>query len=107
MDFNEYQALAKTTAKPTAMNLTYLLGGLAVEASEGLDKYCKAIRDNDGELSEDLVRLILKEAGDCLWFVALIAEYFNVDMNELAEANLAKLLDRKERGVIGGSGDER
>lgn len=31
----------------------------------------------------------------------------DMDFDEVLEANLAKLADRKQRGVIGGSGDER
>lgn len=107
LTFNEYQQLAKVTAKPTAMNLTYLLGGLAVEASEALDKYVKAVRDNDSVLSDELVEEILKEVGDVLWFAALIYEFFERELDDAARGNLAKLYDRMNRGVIGGSGDNR
>jgi hypothetical protein len=31
----------------------------------------------------------------------------NVSMSDLAAANLKKLNDRKQRGVIGGNGDNR
>ncbi|AWN04448.1 nucleotide pyrophosphohydrolase [Rhodococcus phage Grayson] len=106
-DFTEYQKVAKTTAKPSAMDLTYLLGGLAVEGAEALDKYIKAIRDEDGFISEDLKNEILKEVNDTLWFAALIYEFFDRKFEEAPAQNLEKLLDRKARGVIGGSGDNR
>ncbi|AOZ63693.1 nucleotide pyrophosphohydrolase [Rhodococcus phage Weasels2] len=106
-DFTEYQKVAKTTAKPSAMDLTYLLGGLAVEGGEALDKYIKAIRDDEGYISNELKNEILKEVGDVLWFAALIYEYFEVDFEFAPAQNLEKLLDRKARGVIGGSGDNR
>jgi hypothetical protein len=37
----------------------------------------------------------------------MVAAELNVALSSVAEANLAKLLDRKERGVLKGSGDER
>lgn len=107
MTFEEYQSLAETTALPSSMNLTYLLGGLAVEGSEALDKYIKAVRDNDGAVSDELVEEILKEVNDTLWFAALIYTHFGRSFGEAPVQNLEKLFDRKRRGVLGGSGDNR
>jgi len=45
--------------------------------------------------------------GDCLWYIAALCRDLNVDMSDLATANLEKLHDRKKRGVIQGSGDKR
>jgi NTP pyrophosphatase (non-canonical NTP hydrolase) len=42
-----------------------------------------------------------------LWYVAQIATELGLDLNEIAEQNLEKLLSRKQRGVLSGSGDER
>lgn len=36
-----------------------------------------------------------------------IAHYYGLSLEEICEANLDKLFDRKERGVLGGSGDDR
>lgn len=107
LTFSEYQQKAERTALPSSMNLTYLLGGLAVEGAEALDKYIKAVRDNNGEVDEELKKAILKEVGDTLWFAALIYTYFETDFEIAGIENLNKLYDRKRRGVIGGSGDNR
>jgi hypothetical protein len=37
----------------------------------------------------------------------VIADYFDVTLEEVARLNIAKLADRQRRGVIGGSGDGR
>ena len=42
-----------------------------------------------------------------LWFVAVLAEFYNMDMQDVAVANINKLRSRKERGTLQGSGDER
>ena len=50
---------------------------------------------------------LMKELGDVLWFVAQFATEMDIDLDEIAEKNLAKLEDRQKRGVIRGSGDDR
>jgi len=45
--------------------------------------------------------------GDVLWYLAQVCTEINLSLDEVAEANIAKLLDRLERGVIKGDGDNR
>ena len=47
------------------------------------------------------------EIGDVLWYCARLASELDLSLSQIAEDNMKKLLDRKERGVIGGSGDNR
>ncbi len=42
-----------------------------------------------------------------LWYIAALARDLNVDMQDLAMQNLEKLYGRKERGTLGGNGDNR
>ena len=42
-----------------------------------------------------------------LWYVAVTGRDFDLTLDEIAEANIAKLADRQQRGVLGGSGDNR
>jgi NTP pyrophosphatase (non-canonical NTP hydrolase) len=102
---NEYQEAAKATALPTALKATYLIPGLAAEAGEVCGLYAKWIRDG-GDMDYLRVKLI-KELGDVLWFVALIAHDLECDLDKVARLNVEKLHSRQLRGVIGGSGDER
>ena len=48
-----------------------------------------------------------KELGDVLWYVAQLASELDLDLDEIAQANLEKLLSRQRRGVLSGSGDDR
>ena len=50
---------------------------------------------------------IIKELGDCLFYITAIANYLGDDLQAVADANMAKLKDRKKRDVIQGSGDNR
>jgi len=42
-----------------------------------------------------------------LWYVANLAADLGMPLDTVAARNLEKLADRKQRGVIGGSGDDR
>jgi NTP pyrophosphatase (non-canonical NTP hydrolase) len=47
------------------------------------------------------------EAGDVLWYIAAFCREAHFDLGRVANENVAKLLSRKQRGVIAGSGDNR
>jgi NTP pyrophosphatase (non-canonical NTP hydrolase) len=65
------------------------------------------IRDDGGTLTDERRRAMSKELGDVLWYVAQIASELGLDLEEVAQANLEKLLSRQRRGVLSGSGDDR
>ncbi len=100
---NEYQDMAAATAIYKAEHqVIYPALGLAAEAGEVANKVKKILRD--GKFDRNA---IADEVGDCLWYIAALCRDLNVDMKELAKNNLRKLHDRKARGVIQGSGDNR
>jgi len=103
MTFNEYQEKAsKTAIYPEQFKLVYPALGLAGEAGEVAEKVKKLIRDGTLQV-EDLK----KELGDVLWYVSAPASDLNIDLDDVAATNVAKLQSRSARGVIGGSGDNR
>lgn len=103
MNFSEYQKAAFSTATETSRNLPYMTLGLTGEAGEVANKVKKIIRDGKELDRED----ITAELGDCLWYIAGFATVAGISMEEIAGKNLKKLADRKARGVISGSGDNR
>jgi NTP pyrophosphatase (non-canonical NTP hydrolase) len=106
MDFNEYQELTKQTAKyPPEKAIEYLTLGIASEAGEVAGKVKKIIRD--GGTIEEKRHEIMSEVGDVLWYIAQIGAIIGFSLEEIAKKNIEKLFDRKERNVIGGSGDNR
>ena len=109
MDFNDYQTQAKTTAKyPNAGdNLYYPALGLGGEVGEMQNKIKKVMRDDGGELHEEVRQNLITELGDVLWYCAALAMELNVDLEEVAQRNLDKLSSRKTRGTLHGSGDNR
>ena len=102
-DLDMYQQVAKQTAiYPREQAIIYPTLGLTGEAGEVANKVKKILRDGDFDR-----KAIADEIGDCLWYIAALCRDLNVNMNDVARANISKLQDRKKRGVISGSGDNR
>jgi NTP pyrophosphatase (non-canonical NTP hydrolase) len=104
MDFHEYQTKARKTAiYPRQFAVLYPVLGLVGEIGEFANKYKKEFRDDTPFELEDAKA----ELGDILWYLSQIASDLELDLNEVARHNIAKLMDRQNRGVLGGSGDLR
>tara|TARA_B110000467_G_C17905841_1_gene257276 strand:+ start:169 stop:474 length:306 start_codon:yes stop_codon:yes gene_type:complete len=101
MNFDTYEKLANETDLGHPINYYFL--GLVEEAGEVAGLRKRFLRDEGNIEPEKLV----KELGDVLWYVAMIGKQYNLNMDEIAVANIKKLTDRQERGVITGVGDER
>jgi NTP pyrophosphatase (non-canonical NTP hydrolase) len=113
MTLNEYQQAALETAQypDRGNNVIYPSLGLAGEAGEAVDKVKKIWRNLGVTSGREYLasqRLELaKEIGDVMWYVAALADEIGFDLESVAAMNMAKLKDRKERGVIKSEGDNR
>jgi NTP pyrophosphatase (non-canonical NTP hydrolase) len=111
MEFDEYQRKTKETAIYPRDNLmtalSYATLGLVGEAGEIANKVKKIIRDQSGDINQDVKDKLGKELGDVLWYVSALATELGVSLSSVASDNLDKLLSRKERGTLKGSGDNR
>lgn len=110
-----------TTCMDSCKNDTYMLFGLMAEVGEVADKIAKWKRKrmaridwdelvfstSEIEEANEYKRQLLSEIGDCLWFLAGIAEVSGVSLEKIAQMNLDKLASRQQRGVIDGNGDNR
>lgn len=77
--------------------------GLCGEAGEFADKIKKTWR-NGTPLDK---RAALLELGDVLWYLSACARDLGSSLEEVAAMNVAKLLDRRARGVLKSEGDNR
>jgi NTP pyrophosphatase (non-canonical NTP hydrolase) len=108
VELSEYQRLSRSTARyPRQEALTYPALGLAGEAGEVADHAKKVIRDDAGEVTPQRRKAMAKELGDVLWYVAQLASELGLELEQVAQDNLDKLLSRQRRGVLSGSGDDR
>jgi NTP pyrophosphatase (non-canonical NTP hydrolase) len=109
MDFRTYQQRSRETARyPRAgEDCLYPTLGLCGEAGEVADKVKKVLRDRAGVFGPEERHDLLLELGDVLWYLSQLSTELGLDLEQVAEANLAKLASRAARNVIGGSGDRR
>lgn len=127
MNFDEYQEFTNETAlygdsvkaalkdvglkSPSYihdwMELAYPIGKLNGEAGELAEAHFKALRDDGCILTPERRQAMTKELGDVLYYVARIAIHLGVPLDDIAVANMQKLRDRKDRGVLQGSGSDR
>jgi len=114
LTFNEYQEWAKATAdypgdrgdgKAAFVPGLYPALGLNGEAGEVAEKIKKFWRD--GNAYDETRAAIRKELGDVLWYLSETARQWGIKLDDVAAGNIAKLADRKSRGVLAGSGDNR
>lgn len=89
------------------IGLFYCTFGLAGEAGEFCEKVKKMLRDSGGKITPEIRMTMAQELGDVLWYVSQASKQIGVDLQTVANLNMKKLLDRKGRGVLGGSGDSR
>ncbi len=109
MDLSEYQKKAAHTAKYPVIGdrVVYPTLGLTNEAGEVAGKIKKIFRDRGGVISAADREALKGELGDVLWYLAQVATELHLSLDEIAEHNIAKLLDRQTRGKIHGDGDDR
>jgi len=103
MSFNEYQNFCQDVRMDTA-DAEYALKNLVGEVGELFSLLAKARRDG---MKFDHQQNIKKELGDIMWSVAIIALDNGFTLQDVADANYAKLTSRRTRGVLTGSGDNR
>ena len=110
MTLNDYQKEALVTAVFSGdafMDLAHWVFGVTGESGEIAEKVKKIIRDKKGQLDDTDKEELIKEIGDVLWYLAVLAKHLEVDLEEVGERNIAKLRSRQARNKIQGSGDNR
>lgn len=96
MNFNQYQRLSSRTAngKPGQDLLANFALGISAESGEVADLIKKYRFHGHPLKHEELV----KELGDVLWYLSQIANLAAIDFEEIAESNIAKLMERYPDG---------
>jgi NTP pyrophosphatase (non-canonical NTP hydrolase) len=109
MNFNEYQKKSRKTAvyPNKGKNFIYPVLGLVGESGEVAEKIKKVLREKGGIVDKRTKREIKKELGDVLWYVSQVAAELDISLDELALANIRKLMSRKKRDRLFGNGDNR
>jgi NTP pyrophosphatase (non-canonical NTP hydrolase) len=97
MNFSEYQQLALRTARSDqSLDIRRLIAtlGLAGEAGEVAELVKKQIGHGHNVAPEQ----VAKELGDALWYTALVATLYDLDLQQIARENIEKLRRRYPEG---------
>jgi len=93
---------------------THVAFKLFGEAGEFAEHVGKASRDDGWSifkgpktLPEARRKALIKELGDILWYIVMLAKELGVDLRTVMLENIAKRESRKARGKIKGDGDDR
>ncbi len=106
-DWYQTRSFATWGVIETNHPIVYPTLGLTNEAGELAGKVKKIFRDRDGQITEADREALKGELGDVLWYLTQICTQLDLSLAEVAQANIAKLSSRRERGKIGGDGDDR
>ena len=109
MRFKEYQKESRKTAlyPKIGEHFVYPTLGLVGESGEVAEKVKKIFRDKKAKVDEETKRMLEKELGDVLWYLAQVATEFELSLEDVAKNNLEKLKSRMKRGKLHGDGDNR
>lgn len=114
LTLNEYQKKAMSTCLESCANFVYMLNGLTAEVGEVNDKVAKWVRKgivhidsnnlvfttSDKKVRNAYVEELMKEIGDCAWFLSGLCHVLGVPFGDVAQGNIDKLAKRKEEGTI-------
>lgn len=90
MDLNEFVARAAATDNIDDHDEAVIIGlmGIAGEAGTVISETKKWFRDDTP--IQGVTEILTEEIGDLLWYIALVARRLQIDLNDVAQANLRK-----------------
>ena len=111
MNLSNYQKLAMRTndRKNTARLIECQRRCKPDVSVGGIVNACLGLSGEVGELNDAIKKWIFhghnlsheevkKEIGDCLWYIAMMCESFGFDLEEIAQMNINKLIERYPDG---------
>lgn len=107
MTMEEYQVWVEDNVFYGGNELSYPAMGLCEEAGEFAGKVKKMLRDNDGKITDEIKKAMVKELGDVFFYLSMAVIKLGSSLDEAAQSNIDKGEGRKARGTLKGSGDDR
>jgi NTP pyrophosphatase (non-canonical NTP hydrolase) len=86
----------------TEKDMYIMSTGMPGEVGEVLELLKKRVRDNHFDIDQ-----FKKEMGDVIHYWTMLCNFFGVSPSEVLQLNHDKIVDRKERNVMSGSGNDR
>ena len=93
MEMNDFQREALESVAFKHKDITALAHrslGVAGEAGELANVVKKIIRDKNGQASPEDISKIIEKLGDTLYYIAVLADYYDISLEEVASKILLK-----------------
>lgn len=87
-DFQEYCLKSVAFTKKDAAALAHRTLGLTGEAGILANQIKKIIRDKAGQADEEDLIVIKKRLGDVLYYAGVLGEYFDLNLEDVAQQNM-------------------
>lgn len=100
MDMDDFQQHALKSVAITDKNVAALAHrtlGLNGEAGILANQIKKIVRDKNGKADDQDLEAIRKRLGDVLYYTAVLAEYFDLTLSEVAEQNISQSTEFKKQ----------
>jgi NTP pyrophosphatase (non-canonical NTP hydrolase) len=100
MDMDEFQIKALQSVAITKRGVPALAHrtlGLTGEAGILANQLKKVIRDKDGQAEAADIAEVRKRLGDVMYYVAVLADYFDLKLSAVAQQNLQQSADFKKQ----------
>lgn len=100
MDINDFQKQALLSVAITQKDIPALAHrtlGLTGAAGILANQAKKVIRDKDGTASSEDIEIIKKRLGDVLYYTAVLAEYFDLTLADVAQDNIRQSAEFKSK----------
>lgn len=109
MDIGTYQEMTdKTWKAPTTIEPEMMcVLGMIEELGEIAGKLKRVHREDHGRYFHDRVQKIKLESGDFFYYFTRFCTLMGYTMEDVMSSNVDKIIDRMNRGVLKGEGDER
>jgi NTP pyrophosphatase (non-canonical NTP hydrolase) len=98
MNMDEFQKLSVSTLAIGQKDLAALSHrgfGLAGESGHVVALLKKIVRDKNGKATPEDVEQLKKRLGDVMYYAAVLAEYYDVQLSDIAEQNMQQSIDFK------------
>ena len=105
--FSSMQAIVEMADDNDPRPLKDPISHLAIYSGKIAEIAKKSLRDNQGVVPEGKRKVVGKYVVLILDLLCRIATTYEFNMDDMARVNLDKLFDRRDRGVLRGSGDDR
>lgn len=107
MELKDYQNKIEDTWISNPNDFSRIVLGIFGESGEIAELCKKRLRGDYDNLKEEFLKLMRKEIGDVFYYLCKLCNYYGFSAENILSENIDKLQDRKNRGTLKGSGNNR